>query len=54
MRNYIQSIITNTALWQYYEHGPAQPNINDVNSCFGFIGDHFRECRPTLRDFITN
>ena len=42
MQNYIQSIITNTALWQYYEHGPAQPDINDADSCYNFIGDYFR------------
>ena len=45
MQNYIQSIITYTALWQYYEHGPAQPDINDADSCFNFIGDYFRHAQ---------
>jgi len=45
MQNYIQSVITNTALWQYYEHGPARPNINDADSCFDFIGNYFRHAQ---------
>lgn len=45
MEQYIQSVINNHNLWQYYEHGPEQPNINDVNSCFHFIGDYFKRAQ---------
>ena len=50
MEQYIQSVINNHNLWKYYEQGPEQPNINDVNSCFHFIGDYFRRAQKYSKE----
>ena len=50
MEQYIQSVIINHALWQYYEYGPEQPNINDTNSCFLFIGEYFRRAQKYSKE----
>lgn len=61
MERYIQSVIDNHALWQYYEYGPTQPDLNNVESCYEFIGDYFRhaqkyshEVEDGLRSLLQN